>query len=1135
MMASTRPSDTLPNSPVTPAEPSNTGGTTKPPSEHLTRLQPSNFIIGFDWVLTVGVLILAFLSVSFAVRNADFWQHIATGRLLIEGGYSFGKDPFSSSGADRTWVNHSWFFDLLMFWLFKAAGGPGVVVAKSILMSLIAGLLIAARKPGQAVWGSVIFVALAIIAAAPRLELNPKLMSYLFIAGYMYLFINVPSWFRGTRLYVTVGVISWFWVNLDQWFFVGPCLLAAYVAGQFLLPTASVNREQRKELLIALGVSLVVSNLTPNHIRVWTLPVELTNWSLMRVVQNDPELSGAFQSVLFTNGGISSLFGSQQDQWLTTYSLAALLIIGMVSFIANFRQFNLSLLLVWLLVVGLTLIHIGNVPILLFVTAPIAALNTVSAVVPFFLKPKPEGIVRLMHTTRLMSRLLLALIGVTLITISYPGWLHPDAAQRRWKWDLEPNQSMVETAEYLQQLRENGQLPPEAKLLNLQPELGSYLAWYAPKEKAYIDDRLGFHSPELTNIVAIRKFLSPADNRGDATFPLRQFLDDEQITHVVSAYQDRNWNQAALAILWQADNPYRMPEFVIWRVHGRAVTLGRTKQTIIKPETLAELEFNPKKLAFKPTKLLETPSLDQPIIERELADKFVSSPPMTPAEIEEAFVLFRYRLALKNQLEGRQRTETSVVTYALRILISKVGPHPFIDVTNSIITSYPLAFSPESMATTILAVRATRRAIAASPNHPDAYGFLGAIYPDAQLSTSGDFAELVAMANTARMWARMPVDINKRLSSLPTHDLAMTFLSLRQIHVNAVPARLDLALIANQACLNALDIEIADLESGQKSKLPDAKKIAESRTRERNQLDKEMGALQKQIEIRTSTYNKDIARFAEPLERATVARREGLALEAINELSKANDRYQQKLKDGDGKLTDAETGAYLAILGELIELYVIVGRTEEAIVLLDTVDKDRTGMKMISPPVIESYIKARVSALRVLNPQNPIPNEFDQDPASRFRFWRFALAMITGDYDSAIAAQQLEVQSARDNLKNFVASAYPNGLGTSMDPFTTFNLSIIDLYARLSCNPMNPVDSVISWRARYIQASGINRYRYLVINQSDRHTQLGLIYLEQGDIKSAKLQFKESLKGPKLSGAIPSRTMATNMLKVLEE
>src|SRR5688572_9979173 len=96
-------------------------------------LQPSPFLNGFDLLLVVGTIILGFAIASFAVRNADFWQHLGAGKLIAEGKYEFGKDPFSYSTEGRKWNNPSWLFDTVVYKIYAAGGGRAVVIFKALL------------------------------------------------------------------------------------------------------------------------------------------------------------------------------------------------------------------------------------------------------------------------------------------------------------------------------------------------------------------------------------------------------------------------------------------------------------------------------------------------------------------------------------------------------------------------------------------------------------------------------------------------------------------------------------------------------------------------------------------------------------------------------------------------------------------------------------------------------------------------------------------------------------------------------------------------------------------------------------------------------------------------------------------
>ena len=56
-----------------------------------------------EWLMAPVLMALAFFLASFAVRNSDFWMHLATGRHIAEGNTKvlFGEDPFSHRSEER--------------------------------------------------------------------------------------------------------------------------------------------------------------------------------------------------------------------------------------------------------------------------------------------------------------------------------------------------------------------------------------------------------------------------------------------------------------------------------------------------------------------------------------------------------------------------------------------------------------------------------------------------------------------------------------------------------------------------------------------------------------------------------------------------------------------------------------------------------------------------------------------------------------------------------------------------------------------------------------------------------------------------------------------------------------------------
>jgi hypothetical protein len=61
-----------------------------------------------DWMNVLVVLALAVFLASFAVRNSDFWLHLAAGRLIASGAYPVGLDPVSARDPAPVWISHAW-------------------------------------------------------------------------------------------------------------------------------------------------------------------------------------------------------------------------------------------------------------------------------------------------------------------------------------------------------------------------------------------------------------------------------------------------------------------------------------------------------------------------------------------------------------------------------------------------------------------------------------------------------------------------------------------------------------------------------------------------------------------------------------------------------------------------------------------------------------------------------------------------------------------------------------------------------------------------------------------------------------------------------------------------------------------
>jgi hypothetical protein len=134
-----------------------------------------------DAALLVAVPLLTFLLASFPARNSDFWIHAAVGRLIANGQYTFGTDPFSFTTEGVYWANHAWLYDLLVYVLYTTLGGPAVILLKALLLAGLSLVLMRIRRPGQSFWLPAALTTLAVLAMSPRFLMLPAVVSYLFL------------------------------------------------------------------------------------------------------------------------------------------------------------------------------------------------------------------------------------------------------------------------------------------------------------------------------------------------------------------------------------------------------------------------------------------------------------------------------------------------------------------------------------------------------------------------------------------------------------------------------------------------------------------------------------------------------------------------------------------------------------------------------------------------------------------------------------------------------------------------------------------------------------------------------------------------------------------------------------------
>ena len=413
-----------------------------------------------DSILLILVLGLAGLVSSFVARNSDVWQHLAVGRLVANGDYDFASDPLSYATEGR-WVNHAWLTDWLSYQLFQRVGGAGLVASKAALVMLAVGIGMVRLRRDQPRWSAALLILSAVVALSSRATLQPLIVSCVLLAILLQLLQS------GGRAYRYVPILVVVWVNLDDWYLLGPIFTGLHWLG---------HRWQRTRIvpiwLPLLTLTACLAN--PFHVHGLTLPAELSPAFWSSDLKHDPRVAAQFNSYFAGNPLVEH--GDSVAFWAYCGSVLA----GSVSLVAN-RRAELWQGLVWVAVVALSAWQARLVPL--------CAIVAVSLIAPQiqYRTPKPtRG--RLGRAVTLM-----AILGCAAATWS--GWLQGARGRDRIVgWSVYADPTLVKAAERLNSWRTEGDLPSESHVFGTTPDVANTFAWFAKGERGYFDTRWDWHA-----------------------------------------------------------------------------------------------------------------------------------------------------------------------------------------------------------------------------------------------------------------------------------------------------------------------------------------------------------------------------------------------------------------------------------------------------------------------------------------------------------------------------------------------------------------------------------------------------------------------------------------------------------------
>jgi hypothetical protein len=790
-----------------------------PPVPHATAPQATAAHGRRAWIIFLAflVLTLAFLSASFVARNSDLWFHLATGRLVAQGRFSFGVDPFSYTTKDVYWACHSWLFDLVFYELYGLVGGTGLVVLKALFVAALAGLLLRVRRIDGAFWPSVVCTTLAIVATSPRLQLQPACASYGLLALTLWLLwkpqesaMHVTSNLQFRICHLLLPLLFALWVNIDEWFLLGPILAALFWVGERL---QGVNRTPGWVAPVGLAACL----LNPFTFHAFTLPSELFAFLGAAELRDDVR----FQAIFASPWSVANL----RSAWTNPAAIAyfALTLLGLVSFVLNRKALWGWRLIVWLPFMLLAAWQVRTIPFFVVVAAPITALN-LQDFLARLAEAKTEsddsrpGSRSSMFALLQVAGGLVLVIGLpALIYFTWTGWQWtPGREGRHVAWGVQPEPSLQRVAETLDDWRREGLLLDGERVFAISPEVAQHAAWFAPGEEHFLDHRYQLfrgtavqHRPAHDFEVVCRALLpdivpSGAAARGAAAEAKdwRQVLRDHNVSVVV--FFDRDPQRLFSVLHRLANDPQH---WTLLDISGQALVFGWNEARA--PGAFAPLAFDADRLAFGHRDELSRHAL--PVAPERGPERLAPErgywPLMarTPAPpVWESIAATMYlHYADDSDARQRQRQQDGYLmpAYAAGLAGMPMLPSAVPGAAVQLVQARDLLYLPDdaprylvreqlgpffaplverSPALPLLAVRAARRAVAANPENSNAWLRLGQAYLLLRNSTCERSAEgllpplaqlrYVQIVNALEQAVRLDPDLE-----VAHHELAFLF------------------------------------------------------------------------------------------------------------------------------------------------------------------------------------------------------------------------------------------------------------------------------------------------------------------------------------------------------------------------
>jgi hypothetical protein len=218
-------------------------------------------------LLLAPVLLLVLAWPALAPTDPDYWEHVATGRVMAATGAVPSVDLYLFTTAPgQPWVDHEWLTELSYAAVQDRFGYLGNVVLAGLLGCATALALYATCR----LWGvgqlpAVVLVLWAFTMSLPSLGVRPQTWTRCFLAVAALLVTVYRVRGRRRQLWLLPLLLA-VWANLHGGFVIGLGFLALTTIGAALEALRARSDAELRPLLVATGASVLATLLNANGV-----------------------------------------------------------------------------------------------------------------------------------------------------------------------------------------------------------------------------------------------------------------------------------------------------------------------------------------------------------------------------------------------------------------------------------------------------------------------------------------------------------------------------------------------------------------------------------------------------------------------------------------------------------------------------------------------------------------------------------------------------------------------------------------------------------------------------------------------------------------------------------------------------